>query len=256
MRYLSTLAILLSFLASSGWSQTPFFPFEETFDSPIDDDEPVTWLSGGIPVSLAQANGDLILSDPFQFDGISLGKAVVSKDGGVVMDGDTSAQTVFRLSDPIAFGFIYSRTQAGFPGNPGVPEGGDGGGYFGNIDGNGLITVGSELAFDRVQTLQTTLDPTISDVVFQLDTIGNSVTASAWNADEPKPDFPPSITFTDDVTRPPGVFGLGVGGKGDAATDVTATFRSFQIVPEPSCGILLAIGIIGMRLFRKSGATS
>jgi hypothetical protein len=65
----------------------------------------------------------------------------------------------------------------------------------------------------RIVILQTTLDPTTHDVVFQLDTIGNQVTASAWNADEPKPDFPPSITFTDDVARPPGVYTVSLASK-------------------------------------------
>jgi len=243
MKYLSTLAILLSFLASSGWS-TPFFPFEETFDGPIDDDDPATWLAGGFPLTITQTNGNMILSDPTQLatgeEGFSLGLTVVSKDNELVIAGDTSAQTVFRLSDSRAFGSIYTRSQAGVPGRVGVPEDADGGAYFGNIDGTGLLEVGSFLG-DK-PTLQTTLDPTTRDVVFQLDTIGNRVTASAWYADEPKPDFPPSISFTDDVARPPDVFGLSFGGKGDASTDVSVTFRSFKIVPEPSTAVLSLLG--------------
>jgi hypothetical protein len=249
MKYLATLALLLSILASSVWS-TPFFPFEETFDGPIDDDDPATWLSGGFPVTLTQADGDLILTDPVQLDGFSLGLTVVSKDGEPVMARDTSAQIVFRVSDPTAFGSIYTRSQAGLPGNVGVPEGSDGGAYFGNIRGGGLITVGSFLAFDDVVRLQTTLDATTRDVVFQLDTIGNQVTASAWYADDPKPDFPPSVTFTDDVARPPGVYGLSFGGFGDAATGVSATFRSFRVVPEPST---VSLAVLGLGLFGLFG---
>jgi hypothetical protein len=232
-------------LAASGWSQTPFFPFEETFDGPIDDDEPVTWLSGGFPVELTHVNGDLVLSGPTDLGPLSLGKAVVSKGGELVVNGNSSAQTVFRLSDEIAFGFIYTKSQAGFPGLPGVPPGGDSDGYFGNIDGNGLIRVGSFGAFGGSQTWQTDLDPIAHDVVLQLDTIGDTITASAWNADEPKPNSPPFATFTNDAARPPGVFGLGLGGWGDGAEDVTATFRSFKIATGLPPGILDNPGLDG-----------
>jgi MYXO-CTERM domain-containing protein len=253
MRCLSALAMLLSFLASTAWSQTPFFPFEDTFDGPLDDDAPVTWLSGGFPVTITHTDGDLVLSLPTQLDGFALGLTVISKDGELVLDGDTSARTVFRVSDPNAFGSIYTRSQAGFPGSVGVPEGGDGGAYFGNIAGNGTIQVGSFTNPDGILNLETTLDATTRDVVFQLDTFGNTVTASAWYADEPKPEFPPSITFTDDVARPPGFYGVSFGGFGDAATDVSATFRSFQIVPEPSTMSLaaLGLGILGLLGLRR-----
>ena len=50
MRCLSALTILLSLFVSTGWSQTPFFPFEENGPFGIDgvgpfgNAEPVVWL--------------------------------------------------------------------------------------------------------------------------------------------------------------------------------------------------------------------
>ena len=51
------------------------------------------------------------------------------------------------------------------------------------------------MAFGEPQTTQTDLDPTQHDIVLQLDTIGDTVTASAWYANEPKPDSPPFASF-------------------------------------------------------------
>ena len=46
MRCLFSLVMLLSFLVSTGWSQTPFEPFEDNFVNTFDDDDPVTWAVG------------------------------------------------------------------------------------------------------------------------------------------------------------------------------------------------------------------
>ncbi len=229
MRRFSMLVILFSFSTSGGWSQTPFFPFEETFDGPIDDDEPVSWRAGGLPPTLTAGSGELTLTDPIQLDGFTLGLTVIWKDEQLIMVQDASVQTVLRLSDPAAFAGCFTRGQG---------EDGDGGAYFGNISGTGTITVGS---FTGVTlTLDTALDPTTNDIVFQLDTFGNQVTASAWNANEPRPDSPASITFTDmdDADRPAGFSGqaFGANGFGDDATGVSATFRSFRMSSEPLHG--------------------
>ena len=86
MRCLFALVMLLSFLVSTGWSQTPFEPFEDTFDGPIDDDDPVTWVGAvftdffdeEVTTILEVVNGDLKVSNAAQLDptpvtGFSLG---------------------------------------------------------------------------------------------------------------------------------------------------------------------------------------
>ena len=68
------------------------------------------------------------------------------------------AQAVVRVSDPFAFAGLYTRGQN-------QANGGDGGAYFGNIRGDGLITTGS---FTGEQlTLETPLDPVNTDVLKQ-----------------------------------------------------------------------------------------
>ena len=167
-----TIALLLSFIASSVYAQTtPFFPFEDSFDGPIDDDDPVTWKSGGLPSTLTVQNGDLILSEPFQLDGFSLGLTEIWKDDARVLAGDFSARAVVRVSAPHVFAGLFGRGQ---------DESGDGGAYFCNIRGSGLITVGSFTG--ETLTLETTLDVVNNDVVLQLDAFGDDVTASAWLA--------------------------------------------------------------------------
>ena len=107
-------------------------------------------------------------------------------------------------------------------------NGGDGGAYFGNIRGDGLITTGS---FTGEQlTLETPLDPVNTDVVLQVDTVGANVTTTAWAVDDPASKY--SITLVDTLARPAGFMGQSFGRVGDDATGAWATFRSLQVL-EP-----------------------
>ena len=198
-----------------------------TVPSTIDD--PVTWKSGGLPSTLTVQNGDLILSEPFQLQGFSLGLTEIWKDDARVLAGDFSARAVVRVSAPHVFAGLFGRGQ---------DESGDGGAYFCNIRGSGLITVGSFTG--ETLTLETTLDVVNNDVVLQLDAFGDEVTASAWLAGAPRPDDAPTITFTDvdGAGRPAGFCGQSFGAGGNDATGATATFRSFRAADEPISGEL------------------
>lgn len=131
------------------------------------------------------------------------------------------AQAVVRVSDPFAFAGLYTRGQN-------QANGGDGGAYFGNIRGDGLITTGS---FTGEQlTLETPLDPVNTDVVLQVDTIGANVITTAWAVDDPTAKY--SMTFVDSLARPAGFMGQSFGRGGDDATGAYAIFRSLQVL-EP-----------------------
>ena len=67
MRFLTTFAFCLLCLTSSGWSQSPFFPFEDTFDGSNMDD-PVTWtgvelFGGAVPAATVEFDNGLKLSN-------------------------------------------------------------------------------------------------------------------------------------------------------------------------------------------------
>ena len=95
-----------------------------------------------------------------------------------------------------------------------------------------------------VKTLETALNPVEDKIVFQLDTIGNSVTASAWKVGEPDIVF--SDTFIDESgTRPPGFFGLALGKVGPDPTGAMVTFDSYEIGTGLPPGILDNPGLNG-----------
>jgi len=210
---------------ASAQGVTPFFPFKDLFDGPIDDNRPVTWSPVYGPETLAVNHGDLILSTPASLvPGVfSLGSAVVMSDGAFMVAENTSAQAVVRVSDPFAFASIFAKGQTG-------PPAGDGIAYVARIGGNGVL--GAEIFGGAAAIeLQTDLDPTTSDVVIKLDVIGNQIKASAWSTDKPKKKY--RVTLTDTAApRPAGALGVGYGGfslVGDDVAGASATFRSFKI---------------------------
>ena len=140
MRFLTTLAFCL-FLMSTGWSQTPFFPFEDTFDGSNMDD-PVTWW--GVPLfegavaapAIEMTGGQLKLSGatslvPFGLD-FSVGVVEVQSGGQAVIAGDgITAQTVFNLPENALYASIYTK------------GGEDQDSYFANINSEGLVNMGN-----------------------------------------------------------------------------------------------------------------
>jgi len=187
----------------------------------VDDDSPVSIVSGGLPSTIEISQGDMILTEPFQLEGFSLGLTNVMKGGRLVHAEDASAQAVVRVSDPFAFAGLYTRGQN-------QANGGDGGAYFGNIRGDGLITTGSFTA--ETVTLETPLDPINTDIVLQVETVGTHVTTTAWAVHDPAGMY--SITFIDTLSRPAGFMGQSFGRGGDDATGAWAIFRSLQVL-EP-----------------------
>ncbi len=257
MRCLVTFVILSSIVTSTGWAQVLLFPFEDKFDGPIDDDDPVSWVGATftdfqgneVQTMLEVTDGSLKLSNPAQLDptpvtGFSLGLTFAMKGGGFILADSISAQTVVRVSDPLAFAGIFTAAQSN-------PPDGDGSAYFANIRGDGLITMGSFLGGQ--QTLPTDLNAVDQDVALQLDVIGNEVIASAWLADLSKPDSPFTVTFTDESARPLGTIGHSFGRGGDDPSGAFALFRSYQIVPEPSTVSLVAFAMLGLLGLRRRG---
>jgi len=228
MKWLGSRKIALAFagciivaLSTQTAIGSELIPFVDDFeDGSVSDDVPVSIVSAEIPVSIEISNGDMILSEPLQLAGYSLGLATVTKNGQFVHAQDVSAQSVVRVSDPLTFAGMWTRGQSGADG--------DGGAYFCNIGGDGVMNVGSFLG--EPLSLETPLDPTTSDVVLQLDTIGRHVIATAWPAGNPASKY--SITFVDSVARPAGMMGPSFGRLGEDAAGAYATFRSFQVL-EP-----------------------
>ena len=205
---------------------TPFAPFTDDFeDGSVSDDAPVSIIPGGWPSTIEIANGDMVLTEPFQLEGFSLGLTTVQKDGRDVLSGDLSARAVVRVSDEMAYAGVYTRAQS-------QENGGDGGAYFGNIRGDGRIATGSFTG--QQMTLETPLDPVNTDVVLQVvainDTTGGAlVITTAWAADNPSAKY--SQTFVDTLARPAGFMGQSFGRDlSNDSTGALATFRSLEVL--------------------------
>lgn len=248
MRFLTTLAFCL-FLTSTGWSQTPFFPFEDTFDGSNMDD-PVTWtgvplFEGAVPApAIEMTGGQLKLSGapslvPFGLD-FSVGVVEVQNGGQAVFAGDgTTAQTVFNPPEN-AYGSIYTK------------GGEDGDSYFANITSEGFVNMGNFADVVNQSTFPTNIDPVGKDIVLQMTTLSDRIQASVWVDG----DLSTKESFEIAVgARDPGFFGLAFGAGVDEATgmipDVTVPFNEFSIVPEPSSVSLVAFGVLGVLGFRR-----
>jgi hypothetical protein len=214
--------------AASAQGVTPFFPFKDSFNGPIDDNRPVSWYPAYGTETFTIHHRNLILTTPAVLvpNIFSLGSAIVFSDSAPMVAENTSAQAVVRVSDSFAFASIFAKAQA-------APPAGDGIAYVARIGGNGFL--GAEIfsyAPPTVQTnLPTSLDPRTTDVVIQLDVVGNKLTASAWAKNKPNMKY--HVTLTDPAApRPAGALGVGFGGCSEADENiagVSATFRSFKI---------------------------
>lgn len=225
-RYLVLIAAVMC-VTSNGWSQTiPLFPFDEPFDGSIDDDMPVSWVEGGRTNGTFEfSTGDLVLKGP----NVS---TVTSKDGIVLSAIDSSAQTQLGLTGSNStFATVFTRS----------PDADSA--YGGGIEVSGRIFAAetSPSGVSNLVILLTDLRPAIHDVVLQLDTVGTMTTLSAWDARSPKPEDPPSVSIRDNSLTE-GPFGLAL--SGDSAS--IASFRYFNIVPEPSAIGLATFGILGL----------
>jgi hypothetical protein len=265
MRFVFAHAILFSLLTTTGWSQAPFFPFEENGPfgvdgvGPFGDTEPVVWLPTGDFTS-AYADNELKVSNtPFDGENPSLGTTIVLTSGPddsegnptfpVVIADDLSVEARVRVNSAGTYASIFTRGQ-----NP--PPDGDGAAYFGRITGDGALGIANFADPSSFVSMPTGLDPINNDVILRVDTIGNTVTARARLADPLGPwSEPLSASF---ASRPPGVFGLGFGFDPNFETDpnflgadAMATFRSVKAVPEPSTMCLVAFGILGAFGFRR-----
>ena len=216
------LALSVALATSCGWSQTiPLFPFEDNFDDPIDDDDPVTWVQQGPTEGESEVtDGSLI----FSASGGSFG---VSKAGGTVVVQDMSAQTQLRLggANEATWAGIWAR---------GIDRGVE---FFdvyaGGIQKGGTLFVGEQFSDGEVEilTTETALSPETHDVIIQLETLGNTITVSAWDARDNKPSQVSTLSYVDD-TLVEGMFGLGIGGGSGSA----ASFRWFEVAPAWSPG--------------------
>ncbi|MCF7764653.1 MAG: hypothetical protein K9N62_13365 [Verrucomicrobia bacterium] len=207
-------------VANANWAPTQYFPFSsfaDNFDGSIEDDTPVTWKNSW-RISMTAQGGDLVLSDPLPLGPeLALGLNEVWKDGRRIMVKDTSIQAVIKLDNPNSFVGIYSRAQDGS---------GDGGAYVGNMFPDGEISV-SRFGGER-HSVKTPLDPVNGEVVLQFDTIGNRITLTAWDAQQPASVY--STTWTDlEGPRPMGFLGLGVGGGGPDALEGKVIVSHFKV---------------------------
>ncbi len=93
MRCLFTLTILFSLLTTTGWSQAPFFPFEENGPfgvdgvGPFGDTSPVVWLPTGLFTSEYSDNALALSNPPLIGENFSLGLTVVLASGPNDADG-------------------------------------------------------------------------------------------------------------------------------------------------------------------------
>ena len=265
MRCPSTLAILLSLLTATGWSQVPFFPFEENGPfgvdgvGPFGNVEPVAWFPTG-PFTSEYSDNKLTLSNPPLIgENLSLGLTVVLAAGPddaegnptfpAVIANDFSVEARVRVNNSGAFASIWTRGQS--------PDDGDGAAYVGAISGDGVLVIENfaDVAGTRME-LPTGLNAVDNDVILRVDTIGDTVTARVRLADPLGP-WSEALSASFE-SRPPGSFGLGFGFNPDLSTDpnflaanATATFSSVSAVPEPTAGCLVAFGSLGFFGFRR-----
>jgi hypothetical protein len=90
-------------------------------------------------------------------------------------------------------------------------------------------------------SLATALDVFNDDIHLQFDVFGETLALTAWADGTPQPGMP-QLTLTDDTIPGAGLVSL-VGQRGFPSTTV---FRFYEVVPEPSTGLLLGLGLPGL----------
>jgi hypothetical protein len=152
--------------------------------------------------------------------------------------GDFSIRTQIKFGgDQIldgrqAFGSWF--TNAPVPGAPGIS-------YWGGVLANGSVYIGgsetnndSEFILDPNQIYQ-------RDIHLQFDAIGDRIAMSAWFDGEEKPDDPQ--IWKDREQFAPTAVAISYNTRG-APGDHLGIVRHFAVVPEPTSGLLLAIGLV------------
>lgn len=204
--------------------------FLDTFDDMnISDDAPFSW-SGVTGTVLDASSGDLVVS------------ANVGGAFGVIENltyDDVSVRSLVRVT-----GDSFSSVGVGVRGTPGVSS------IFGAVSGadstfpapNSLVIWKSG---EVLQQVPTTLDPTKMDVWIQLDSVGDELTLSAWADGIAK-----SSVSAQDSELTGNVVGIYFAGE----SPTSATFKSFETLPEPTNTSMTVLGLLGAAVcFRRSG---
>jgi len=143
---------------------------------------------------------------------------------------DITIRTQIRMSNPFAFVGVFSRSVG--------PDS-----YLASIDPAG--TIGIWLWQNQNATLlgdfETGLDITATDVSLKFDNFGTELSLSAWDSTDSEPRVP-QLTVLDD-SFPMGSIGLWSNSGGNATS---ASYRFFQVVPEPSTAGLCALALGGV----------
>ena len=211
---------------------TPFF--DDFSDMNISDDSPATWnRASGSGTNLDASSGDLVLTAPLD---ASAWASLFSKPQTVKFE-DVSIRTQVRLlrgepgGGPGTEVGVFARSQG-----PGLA-------YTAGISSDGMIFItdfgvgGSGFLVSTV----TALDVFSTDIHLQFDVFGDMLALTAWADGTLRPAMP-QLTATDT-----GVTGLGwLGVFGQTGFPSTTVFRSFEAVPEPSTGLLMALGLVGL----------
>jgi hypothetical protein len=229
-------ASTLFLFATNGFCQT----FTDNFDREnLFDGNPVQWeeINPGNQNIVSITDGNLIVSDVDVSGGEDPVLAVQGAWKVVTIQTQFGAQTLGNGT----FAGIFGRAQP-------VPSGQF---YGAIIRDNGVLTIfeGLEDQTNEVlASMESGLDQSSfeGDVVLQLAFLGDTITASAWETGSPSNIT--ELSIVDDSITFGGAVGLTVGGGG------TVSFRSFSVVPEPSCSALLLVGMISLAGLSRSKA--
>jgi hypothetical protein len=207
----------------------PFF--DDFSDMDISDDMP-TWEPQGDSL-LDATSGDMVVTSAPPIASAFAGGSVDRRYENL------SIRTQLRL--------LEGQSGSGVAYVAGVAARGGGGLVYGaGISPGGelvilLSTAAGHLDDVVLGSLATTLDVFNSDIHLQFDVFGETLALTAWADGTPQPGMP-QLTLTDDTIPGAGVVSL-VGQRGFPSTTV---FRFYEVVPEPSTGLLLGLGLLGL----------
>jgi hypothetical protein len=211
-------------------------PFFDDF-SDLDpfDDSPVTWHPGDV-ATLDASSGDLVMNDA-----VGGGGAWASHPApGPNTYWDVSIRTQLRLLAGEPGGEIAHSLGVFARSSPG------GGAllYGAGLDPDGNILIDlfvSGVGSFILASMPTALDVFSQDIHLQFDLFGDTLSLTAWEDGTPQP-ATPQLTVIDTVISEPGFLGVGA----QVGFPSTTVFRFFEVVPEPSTGLLLGLGLLGL----------